>query len=102
MAMFVVIVVGVAVAVTVIAMLADLAGFPPSGAAIGGVIGGVIAATMIAGSGGRTCSRCGTQLPRIRRPTSLKQALWGGWTCPNCGAEVDRQGNPAGGSAAGA
>jgi hypothetical protein len=99
MTRFVLIVLGVAIAVTGVAMLADVAGFPPSGAAIGGVIGGVVAAMMIAQSGGKSCPRCGTELPKVRRPASLKQALWGGWTCPHCGAEVDRKGNPVGSSA---
>jgi hypothetical protein len=35
-------------------------------------------------------------LPVVRRPTSLRQALWGGWTCKNCGAEVDRWGRKVG------
>lgn len=39
-----------------------------------------------------TCPRCGTQMPRLRKPDSLQQALWGGWTCPNCGAKLDKYG----------
>lgn len=86
-------VLGIAVAIAVVAALADLAGFPASAGAIGGAIGGVVGAMMIAASGRKTCPRCGAELPQYRRPTSLKQALWGGWTCPNCGCEVDRQGH---------
>ena len=38
------------------------------------------------------CPSCGIKLPMIRRPKSLRQALWGGWTCPGCGSELDRKG----------
>jgi hypothetical protein len=85
---------GIAAAIAAAAALADLAGFPASGGAIGGAIGGVIAAMMIAGTGRKICPRCAAELPQYRRPTSLKQALWGGWTCPNCGCESDRRGQP--------
>lgn len=40
-----------------------------------------------------TCSKCGYDLPQIRKPKNLRQVLWGGWTCPNCGAELDKSGN---------
>jgi hypothetical protein len=93
MVRFVVIVFGIALAITAVAALADLAGLPTSGGAIGGAIGGVVAAVMIAGGGGKTCPRCAAELPLTRTPTSLKQALWGGWTCPKCGCEVDRNGH---------
>ncbi|MCW5958460.1 MAG: hypothetical protein KIT61_17900 [Pyrinomonadaceae bacterium] len=39
------------------------------------------------------CPECGTPVPRFRRPTSLRQALWGGWTCSNCSTEMDRFGD---------
>jgi hypothetical protein len=39
-----------------------------------------------------SCPRCGTPLPRMRDPRSLRQALWGGWTCPVCGTGVDKWG----------
>ncbi|MFH1465026.1 MAG: hypothetical protein ABIO70_11635 [Pseudomonadota bacterium] len=38
------------------------------------------------------CPRCGWKLPAVRKPTSLRQALWGGWTCQQCGAELDKWG----------
>ena len=38
------------------------------------------------------CPDCGTPVPRVRNPTSLRQALWGGWTCKNCSTEMDSQG----------
>jgi hypothetical protein len=37
-------------------------------------------------------SRCGTQLPEVRRATSLHQAMRGGYTCWACGADVDKWG----------
>jgi transposase len=40
----------------------------------------------------RSCPKCGAQLPRVRKPTSIKQLLWGGWKCPACGCEIDRLG----------
>jgi len=36
------------------------------------------------------CPSCDTQLPKVRKPTSLRQALWGGWTCKACGKEYDK------------
>lgn len=45
------------------------------------------------------CPECGTPVPRFRRPTSLRQALWGGWTCESCSTEMDRFGNEIGVSA---
>lgn len=38
------------------------------------------------------CPECGTEVPGFRKPTSLRQALWGGWTCAKCGTEMDRGG----------
>ena len=40
----------------------------------------------------RACPACGAQAPIIRKPTSLKQALWGGWTCSKCGQDIDKWG----------
>jgi hypothetical protein len=39
-----------------------------------------------------SCPCCKTQLPKLRKPQSLRQAMWGGWTCRVCGAEVDKWG----------
>ena len=39
-----------------------------------------------------SCPRCNTPLPRIRKPQTLQQALWGGGTCPACCADVDKWG----------
>lgn len=38
------------------------------------------------------CPSCGTLQPAIRKPTSLRQWVWGGWTCAACGTEIDRHG----------
>jgi hypothetical protein len=93
MVRFGLVVLGIAVGIAAGAALADLVGFPTSAGVIGGVIGGVVGAMVTTASGRMICPRCTADLPQYRRPTSLKQALWGGWTCPNCGCEVDRQGN---------
>jgi hypothetical protein len=39
-----------------------------------------------------SCPRCRTQLPSLRKPASLSQALWGGGNCPGCGCELDKWG----------
>ncbi len=38
------------------------------------------------------CPNCKEVMPKIRKPTNLKQALWGGLTCKNCGTEMDKYG----------
>lgn len=38
------------------------------------------------------CAACGSPMPKVRRPQSLKQALWGGGTCGKCGCEMDKWG----------
>ena len=42
------------------------------------------------------CLTCGTRQPAQRKPTSLRQALWGGWNCAQCGTEIDRNGHAIG------
>lgn len=39
-----------------------------------------------------SCPRCNTPLPIIRKPRTLRQAMWGGGTCPVCGIDVDKWG----------
>lgn len=39
-----------------------------------------------------TCPGCVTPLARLRRPSSVRQALWGGYTCPSCHREIDKWG----------
>ena len=38
------------------------------------------------------CPACGSPVPALRHPRSLRQAFWGGWTCDGCGTEFDRHG----------
>jgi hypothetical protein len=40
------------------------------------------------------CRKCREPAPAVRRPGSVRQALWGGWTCPKCGSELDKWGEP--------
>jgi hypothetical protein len=40
----------------------------------------------------RSCPRCRTPISQLRKPQSLKQALWGGSTCQQCGTESDKWG----------
>ncbi len=41
-----------------------------------------------------SCPSCACVMPKIRKPTSRRQALWGGWTCPQCQLELDAKGKP--------
>jgi hypothetical protein len=38
------------------------------------------------------CPNCDIKAPVTRKPTSLRQLLWGGWTCKACGTEMDKWG----------
>ena len=38
------------------------------------------------------CPECQQKAPAIRKPTSIRQAMWGGWTCSNCSCEMDKWG----------
>ena len=40
------------------------------------------------------CPRCQTPVPRVRKPKSRREMLWGGATCGKCGCEMDKWGNP--------
>jgi hypothetical protein len=40
----------------------------------------------------KSCPRCGTPMPIIRKPASKEEILWGGWTCRKCGARLDKYG----------
>jgi hypothetical protein len=62
------------------------------GAAIGGMAGGIVAVLLSRGAPQRKCPDCGQQLPRLRKPTSLRQLLWGGYTCGGCSCAVYRNG----------
>ena len=39
-----------------------------------------------------SCPSCGNEFNKIRKPKSMRQALWGGSTCDKCGVEVDKWG----------
>lgn len=38
------------------------------------------------------CPACGSPMPRVRQPKSLREKLWGGGTCGKCGCEMDKWG----------
>ena len=38
------------------------------------------------------CPKCKAEVPRIRTPNSIHQALFGGGNCPVCGCEMDKWG----------
>lgn len=38
------------------------------------------------------CPACGSPMPQVQRPKSMRQALWGGWTCVKCGCDMDKWG----------
>jgi hypothetical protein len=40
------------------------------------------------------CPQCHVPVPRVRKPKSRHEMLWGGWTCDKCGCEMDKWGNP--------
>jgi len=40
----------------------------------------------------RACPRCQALLPKMRKPKSMRQMLFGGWTCSECGCEVNSMG----------
>jgi hypothetical protein len=43
-----------------------------------------------------SCPRCNTQLPQVRKPRNVRQAMWGGGNCPRCGIETDKWGREIG------
>lgn len=38
------------------------------------------------------CPSCGSPMPKMRQPKSLRERLWGGGTCAKCGCEMDKWG----------
>jgi hypothetical protein len=54
-------------------------------------ISSVVMAMLLASeaSVARRCPHCREDLPQFRKPTSLRQMLWGGWTCSTCGSELN-------------
>jgi hypothetical protein len=47
------------------------------------------------------CPGCHALVPKVRKPKSRYQMLWGGWTCDKCGCEMDKWGNVIATSASG-
>jgi len=41
---------------------------------------------------GAVCPNCKLLQAKVRKPNSVKQAMWGGWTCESCGCEADKWG----------
>jgi hypothetical protein len=39
-----------------------------------------------------SCPNCGTEMPLVRTPNSVRQGMFGGYTCPKCGTEMDAAG----------
>jgi hypothetical protein len=65
------------------------------GGAVGAVVATVVVLPLMLGLAylfPKNCPECAAPLPKLRVPTSVRQAFWGGWTCPVCGCEVDRRG----------
>ena len=62
------------------------------GAIAGSVLGGLAVVLLVKVLPSRACPNCGAELPKYRKPTSLRQMLWGGWVCRNCMAEINRKG----------
>ena len=66
------------------------------GATIGMLVGGFGAAVVLLmfamSRKPVTCPSCGREQPKMRKPTSVEQAMWGGQTCEGCGAEMDARG----------
>jgi hypothetical protein len=59
---------------------------------VGGITGGLAVVMLGKYMPSRFCPKCNIELPRIRKPKSIKQALFGGCTCPGCGLELNRKG----------
>ena len=60
---------------------------------ISGIAGGLAVLVVALLLPRKSCPRCGTQLPRFRKPANLNQAMLGGWNCPSCGAKIGRNGS---------
>jgi len=38
------------------------------------------------------CPCCQANIPQVRTPKSVREALWGGGTCGKCGCRIDKWG----------
>lgn len=62
-----------------------------SGIVPGMIGGGVVVAIALLGPR-RKCPSCSAAIPRVRVPSSIKEALFGGSVCKACGTRVNRAG----------
>jgi len=60
---------------------------------IGGMAGGLAVLAIGFLMPRRSCPKCNTLLPRIRKPVDGREALLGGCHCPNCNAKITRNGS---------
>lgn len=56
---------------------------------VSGLIGGGVVATIGLLSPRRSCPECSAALPRVRMPSSIREAMFGGWVCKACGTRVN-------------
>jgi RNase P subunit RPR2 len=59
---------------------------------VGGASGGLAVLLLGVFMRRRFCPNCKTALPRLRKPSSFRQAMLGGWTCPSCNASITLNG----------
>lgn len=62
------------------------------GMLVGGVGAAVVLLTFALSRKPVKCPSCGREQPKVRKPTSMEQAMWGGYTCQGCGAEMNARG----------
>jgi transposase-like protein len=62
------------------------------GMMVGGIGAGVVLLMFAMSRKPVKCPRCGREQPRMRKPSTMQQAMWGGHTCHGCGAELDARG----------
>jgi predicted amidophosphoribosyltransferase len=58
----------------------------------GGVLAGAVLLFFAMSRKPMNCPSCGRELPKIRKPANMEQAMWGGYICEGCGAELDARG----------
>lgn len=59
-----------------------------------GLLGGGIVLVISLLSPRARCPNCSAPLPKVRVPSSVKQAALGGWVCKACKTKVARSGAP--------
>lgn len=62
------------------------------GMLVGGIGAGVVLLLFAMSRKPVKCPSCGREQPKVRKPTSMEQAMWGGFTCAGCGAEMNARG----------